>query len=216
MAMSNHMVRTNAGRPIRLTTIRLLSLPSDTRMTNVAASARNCFSLSGRGPKGCLLGMSFVKCIAGVVPIRLATGIPTGGVKGVRLTASTIVLRRTIIMTRTPRIAIMRSALVCGSDTCHAPRKTVLRRLIGGLPNTRVSSSNGIGVGNGSLGGVVISNGRFFNKSIGANLGGLPMSVISGLGACSGGSSLTHIAKVSSNRRRAMLSLAIGGKVGRK
>lgn len=148
--------------------------------------------------------------------MRLSGGIPRGGVKGVTLRPSTIVLDRTIVAKATPRIAIGRSALRCGSATCHAPRNTVLRRLMGGLPKTRVSSSNGIGVGNGRIGGVVISNGRFFNNSIGANLGGLPIGVVSGLGACSGGSSLTHIAKVSSKRRRAILSLGIGGKVGRK
>lgn len=212
--MSNHIIR-SAGRPTVRTAIRLLLLPSDIRTSNATAATRNCFALPGIDTNGCILGISCVKFGDRCVPLRLCTAAATGGINALALRASTIVLTRTIIATRTPRIRIIRSALMCASSTCHAPRKTVLRRLIGGLPNTRVSSRNGIGVGNGSLSGVVISNGRFFNKSMGANLGGLPMSVVRGLGACSGGSSLTHVANVSSNRRRAILSLAMGGNVGR-
>lgn len=214
MAIAKSIVSNSSGDPIKRTAMRLLSLPSDAVIMKGIAGGGKMFSVTTH-PKGCMLGVSFMNCLARRGSLRLATNGPDIGVKAIALPASTVVLNRTIVMTRTPRMAVSRSAVNCGTSTCHAPRKTVLRRLIGGLPKTRVSRSKGVGVGNGRVGGLVMSNGRFFNNSIGANLGGLPISVIRGLGACSGGSSLTHVANVSSNRRRAILSLAIGGKVGR-
>lgn len=214
-AIAKAILSRKSGSPIVRTAMRLLSMGSDSVMIKGIAGLSKRFSLSIH-PKGCLLGISCVKCAPFFGRITLAHGGPHLGINGIRLTSSTVVLTRTMIITRTPRIATITSALICGDSTCHIPRNSTLRRLIGGLPKTRISRSKGVAVGKGRVGGVVVSKGRFFTSSPGVTVGGLPMGVVSGIHTCSGRSSLTHIANVSSNRRRAILSLDIGPNVGGK
>lgn len=209
---AKHILSRRAHRPMPCTTIRVCMLPSDAFVAKKTAKTSNHFSLSTatQGTMGVSVRMSCMNCAT----VSHALGCDSGGVNSVYLTPSKFVLRRAIVANGTPVTIARGSAAMCGSSTFHAPRNSVLRRLIGRLPKKRVATSNGLVVRKGRIGGVLISNGRFFSSSPRTTLGGLPIRVIRGLGTCRQGSSLTHLAKVSSNRRRVVLSLSIGGSVG--
>lgn len=210
--VANIVASHSAGSPMRRMAVRLLGA-SDACISNTLDGRRNLFRVGTPTGNGCLLGVSDMNCGAAMGHVRVSS---SGGltVNGIILNTSTVVLGNTIIATVTRGIGLGRSAFICGSTTCHAPRNSMIRRLIGHLPNTRIDSSNAVGVGNGRIGGVLISNGRFVANSAGATLGGLPADVVSGVGTCSRGDSLSGMANVSSNRRRAILSFNIGGNVG--
>lgn len=213
-----HIISARAGRPMPFTAIQLLTLPSDVLLIKKTASVRNGFRLTIAvpGDGSVLLRVSCVKCASICQAVSISTGGGAPALNGVSLDPRDVSLGRAIIIKRTPVTIARKSAAIFGTSTCHAPRNSVLRRLIGRLPNKRVSRSNGLLVRKGRIGGVLISKGRFFSSSPGTTLGGLPMRVVRGLGTCRHRSSLTHLANVSSNRRRVVLSLSIGGGVGQK
>ncbi len=189
--------------------------PSDALIANTDSGLSKAFSVPGIGPKGCVFEVAFMNFHPFCGSLRLGSSPRRLTVKAIRLRASTILLRTTRIATHVTRIRVGTSAFICGTKTCHMPPNSTLRRLMEGLPNTRIRRSKAVGVGNGRIGGVVVSNGRFFKSSAGVTVGGLPAGVIRGVHTCSERDSCAHAAKVSSNRRRAILSLNIGGNVGR-
>lgn len=215
MSVAKAIVRRKAGRPVRRTAIHLLDIGSDSVVKNVTASHGKDFVLGGVGGNDCLLRISFIKFSPLCRPLHIAKGAGPIGLNGLTLASKTVRLNRTIIVKGTPRMAMHGSAVRCGTSSCGAARNSVLRSLLGGVPNIRISDRKGVAIGKGRVGGMLVSKGRFFSSSPGMTSGGLPSGVVSGMRILSGLDSVTGVAKFSSKRRRAIVGLAIGPKVGR-
>ncbi len=211
-AIGMGLVSDLAGRPITCCAM-CLSRSNAAGGTCCTASSRRKRTVVGGIPfnPGCLM-IRVVKCGGCAGRISVFHSRISLNAIGLRISVRTV--SRVRIATINGRVIIGGSAVRVGTRLVHSSRGSILRSLLGGTNNkVRISDSKAVARGNRAVAGIVVRNGRFFLSSPALTAGGVPTGVIRGVGMIRGGSRRTRFANVSSNRRRAILSLDIGPKV---